>query len=254
MFKERLGPLKRLGLGLLRYWSKDFRAIVDLMDPAYEERADWQSGLESGSHLLYALVRCLRPNVVVETGSARGKSTCSLALACRHNFRGKVYAIDPHNYNPWSDVNTSGFNEHFLRNRIKEYGLDAWCEIMKDTSANAAKTWNLPVDLLFIDGDHTYEGVKADFEGFQPWLTDQALVVFHDTTWDFARWQQTRDKDARVEDLGVPQFMAELREAGYSSITLPAVPGITVLDPHVGGFDFAGRLGWPIALKAASGQ
>lgn len=36
------------------------------------------------------------------------------------------------------------------------------------------------VDLLFIDGDHTYEGVKQDFGMYGPLVSDDGLIVFHD--------------------------------------------------------------------------
>ena len=35
-------------------------------------------------------------------------------------------------------------------------------------------------DLAFIDGDHSYEGVKADFENLMPHLTHGAVILFHD--------------------------------------------------------------------------
>ena len=43
----------------------------------------------------------------------------------------------------------------------------------------------MPIDLIFIDGDHNYEGVKRDWELFdtrtwQPF----GVVVFHDTAWE----------------------------------------------------------------------
>src|SRR5205085_9029904 len=37
-----------------------------------------------------------------------------------------------------------------------------------------------PVDVLFIDGDHRYEGVKADFEAYSPLVRPGGLVAFHD--------------------------------------------------------------------------
>ena len=37
------------------------------------------------------------------------------------------------------------------------------------------------IDLLFIDGDHTYEGVRADFEMYSPLVRAGGLVGFHDT-------------------------------------------------------------------------
>ena len=37
-----------------------------------------------------------------------------------------------------------------------------------------------PVDLLFIDGDHTYSGVKADLEMYSPLVRVGGLIGFHD--------------------------------------------------------------------------
>jgi hypothetical protein len=37
-----------------------------------------------------------------------------------------------------------------------------------------------PVDMLFIDGDHTYDGVKADYEMYSPLVRPGGLIGFHD--------------------------------------------------------------------------
>jgi predicted O-methyltransferase YrrM len=238
MQKQSIKLNKRIGFGALRLFSKDFRAWTDLFDHDYERRADWQSGLGAGGHLLFTMVRLLTPSVVVEVGSARGKSTCSMALACRRNGHGRVYAIDPHVKNPWSEIGTGGDNEDFLRSRLRSYKLEPWCEIIRETSADALRSWRLPVDLLFIDGDHSYAGVKTDFEGFRPWLTKQALVVFHDTTWDPETIARNKTVYQQEDDMGVPQYMAELKDAGFHSVTFPALPGLTILDSRIGGFVF----------------
>ena len=39
------------------------------------------------------------------------------------------------------------------------------------------------VDLLFIDGDHSYDGVKADWEVYREFLGHGSTVVFHDYGW-----------------------------------------------------------------------
>ena len=230
--------------GLTRLASRDSKATTDLLDRVYMSRVNWGSGLGQGGFLLYALVRCLEPDVVVEIGSARGHSTCTMALACQHNTRGKVYGIDPHEPTAWSDTGAGKGTEEFLRERLRMYGLEDRCEVVRATSAEAAKNWDRPIDLLFIDGDHTYEGVKTDFECFKPWLAGKALVVFHDSTWDYESWRQAKERDSRTQEIGVPQFLEELRQAGYHSVTLPKIPGLTILDPHVGGRDFVAS--WPV--------
>lgn len=45
--------------------------------------------------------------------------------------------------------------------------------------------WNMPAvgqfDVVFIDGDHSYEGVKQDIELVRPYCTGTTLAIFHDT-------------------------------------------------------------------------
>jgi predicted O-methyltransferase YrrM len=223
--------LRRAGFKLLRLSSGEFRAATELFTPPFDHWVEWRSGLGPAIHVLYGLMRALAPEVVVEIGSARGRSTCALALACRQNGRGKVYAVDPHSPNAWSE--TGGDSGEFLRRRLREYELDSWCEVVKATSEEAARTWSRPIDFLFLDGDHTLDGVRKDFELFQPWLSDGALVAFHDTTWDLHK----DDKWYRP-DIGVPSFMHILQQRGYHSVTLPAVPGLTILHARPGGFRF----------------
>jgi predicted O-methyltransferase YrrM len=57
---------------------------------------------------------------------------------------------------------------------------------------------NKPVDFLFIDGDHSYEGVKRDFELWSPLVRPGGLVAFHDMRPDHPD--------------GVPRLWAELKE------------------------------------------
>jgi predicted O-methyltransferase YrrM len=217
----------------LRVASTEYRAYGDLFDPIYMDRVDWQSGFGEGLATLYGLARSLRPAVVVETGSARGKSTCALALACKLNRRGTVYAIDPHSTNDWSEIGTDGNNLAFLQERLRRYRLNPWCRILRTTSTEAIKGWTEKIDLFLIDGDHSYEGVKADFELFRPFLRPTSLVVFHDTMWEYLR-----ENEHYRTSMGVPRYLADLKDQGFHTVTLPCVPGVTLLQPRPGGFDF----------------
>ena len=42
--------------------------------------------------------------------------------------------------------------------------------------------WDKEIDVLFIDGDHTYEGVKADYEKYEPFVKDGGIILMHDIT------------------------------------------------------------------------
>jgi predicted O-methyltransferase YrrM len=48
------------------------------------------------------------------------------------------------------------------------------------TRARVLSLLDQPVDFLFIDGDHTYEGVRADFEMYSPLVRSGGLIAFHD--------------------------------------------------------------------------
>jgi len=84
----------------------------------------------------------------------------------------------------------------------------------KDAGTIARVSALLPeVDFLFIDGDHTYDGVKADWMNYGPMVRPGGLVAFHDLiTPDFGR------------HVKVPELWREIREAGYPVCELFADP------------------------------
>ena len=49
-------------------------------------------------------------------------------------------------------------------------------------SSDAAKDWDKPISLLWIDGNHTYEWAKLDFELFNQSVVDGGVIAFHDST------------------------------------------------------------------------
>ena len=66
-----------------------------------------------------------------------------------------------------------------------------------------------PLDVLFIDGDHSYVGVRADFELYAPLVRHGGLIGLHDINEDFT----TRKGISTPAISGdVPRFWRELRE------------------------------------------
>jgi predicted O-methyltransferase YrrM len=65
-----------------------------------------------------------------------------------------------------------------------------------------------PLDVLFIDGDHRYEGVRADFERYTPLVRHGGIVAFHDIVPDA---RTVRGVDTGTHTGGVPVFWREIR-------------------------------------------
>jgi len=119
---------------------------------------------------------------IVEIGSFKGRSTVMLAKVASHYGLGQVIAIDPHN-SPIllgipSEPATSSY-EVFLQS-IQAAGVSEHVEPHRTYSADAARSWTKPIRVLWIDGDHTYEGAKKDFDAFLPHLVPGGVVAFHD--------------------------------------------------------------------------
>ena len=129
--------------------------------------------------LLYDLSRSLPPDsVIVEIGSYLGASTCFLASAVRRRG-GKVYAVDT-----WTNLGmTEGPRDTFKEFCDNTKPFSGCIHIRKGTSGDIARGFSEKVDLIFIDGDHSYEGVKSDLDAWLPKVKDGGIVVFHDYSW-----------------------------------------------------------------------
>jgi predicted O-methyltransferase YrrM len=70
-----------------------------------------------------------------------------------------------------------------------------------DFSASVAERWNLPVDLVFIDGDHSEIGVTKDWEMWHPFVVEGGTVLFHDARESQPDGQGLRGPTAVVDRL-----------------------------------------------------
>ena len=211
--------------GVTRRLRNGVRAIRRALSYSALESINFQSGLGDSAYLLYGLVRSAKPEVVVEIGSARGRSACFMGMALKENGFGQLHAIDPHTRTDWNDDDSIETYD-LLAENVRRLRLQAQIEILRDTSDNVARNWKLPIDILFIDGDHSYEGVKRDWKLFSPFMNPYGNVVFHDTLWDL----RPNPKYSRA-DMGVPRFVEELRSQGYPVITLDRDFGVSLVQP-----------------------
>lgn len=72
-----------------------------------------------------------------------------------------------------------------MDNEDSFYRKNFYPRFIKDTSENAYYNFfvlqDIKIDFLFIDGDHTYEGVKKDFDLYTQLLSENGVIIIHDT-------------------------------------------------------------------------
>jgi predicted O-methyltransferase YrrM len=134
--------------------------------------------------LLQNLIYLTKAQVIVEVGVAEAKTTEWLCEGARL-VDGKVYG-----YDIW--------DTHGLKNQFQHWSSKEQCEkhltdrgytnfeltqIDSKTPEfrELIKTRHPVIDLAFIDGCHSYDGIKNDFEAIYPQLGPFGVIVFHDT-------------------------------------------------------------------------
>ena len=132
--------------------------------------------------LLFDLASRVSTACIVEVGSYRGRSTAVLALASLMNSKVPVYAIEPHEEFKGTLGGQFGPEDRreFFKNML-QMGVVEIVRLVNLSSEVVCKGWNRDIAFLWLDGDHTYEGVKRDFECWEPFVVHNGLIAFHDS-------------------------------------------------------------------------
>jgi O-antigen biosynthesis protein len=133
-------------------------------------------------HLPFAswLIREVEPKIFIELGTHSGNSYFSFCQSVVENgLASKCYAVDTwqgdeHAGQYGSDV----FSKVFAHHQTHYAGFS---RLLRTTFDDATAYFaDKSIDLLHIDGLHTYEAVRHDFETWLPKLAPGAVVLFHD--------------------------------------------------------------------------
>jgi predicted O-methyltransferase YrrM len=147
--------------------------------PQFSTLAGWLS--EEEGEELFRLAAKVKIGCIVEVGSYRGRSTVALCAGSCSGFQVPVFAVEPHEMFisiagvQFGPQDRAAFFETFLQT-----GLYPFVRLLNTSSAVVTAGWKTSVALLFIDGDHRYEGVRSDYELWRPHLAAHATVVFDD--------------------------------------------------------------------------
>lgn len=184
---------------------------VVFMPPLYLRPSGWQE------HVPFAfwVTGALRPRTVVELGTHHGVSYFAFCQAVeRRGLATRCYAVDA-----WKGDEHAGFYGPEVFRAVRDHNAELYSRfsvLMQMTFDEALPHFaDGEIDLLHIDGYHTYEAAKRDFEAWLPKLSERAVVLLHDT-------------NERKDDFGVYRLVEELRN-DYPVFEFSHGHGLTVV-------------------------
>ena len=163
--------------------------------PEYLENSAWIE------HIPFAfwIIEVLKPKVMVELGVHTGTSYFAFCQAVKKlDLNTVCYGVDT-----WIGDEHSGFYGEEVFRKVNGYNSNVYSRfstLIKSTFDEAGNYFiDRSIDLLHIDGLHTYEAVKHDFETWLPKLSPTAIVIFHDI-------------NVKERDFGVFRLWEELKK------------------------------------------
>ncbi|MDD2578257.1 MAG: class I SAM-dependent methyltransferase [Candidatus Dojkabacteria bacterium] len=196
--------------------------IWEYHNPTFEFTKELPLSIEIspwGGHSFFAydLVANMKPKRIVELGTFKGNSLFAFTQAVK-DFRleTELHAIDT-----WEGDEHAGFYDNkvydlFKKIKNKYYNKQNIIEHKKFFDEAIDDFKDNSIDILHIDGLHTYDAVKHDFETWLPKLNkDTGIILLHDVC-------EKRD------DFGVYKLWDELKNK-YFTITISEYHGLGVL-------------------------
>jgi hypothetical protein len=192
----------------------------------------------------FDLVEALRPRVVVELGSQAGMSYFVFCQSVQaHAVQARCFAVDT-----WAGDEHTGVYDDSVYQDVRAHNeahYAAFSELLRMRFEEARPRFaDESIDLLHIDGFHTYDAVRGDFEAWYPKVSPGGIVLLHDIR-------------ARLADFGAWRFWDELC-ARHVTFTFDHGFGLGVLRKPGGpertepllGLLFSGRPEQDAALRA----
>jgi predicted O-methyltransferase YrrM len=161
----------------MREWIQTLFETKNLLQMGHHQRAE-DANLGLG-WLYYSLARILRPSRVVVIGSFRGFVPLVFSKALADNSEGgQVSFIDPSLVDDfWKDPSAvQKYFEGLGASNIEHFQMTTQQFVMTEKYRSLGE-----VGIVFVDGYHSEEQARFDYEAFQSCLSAEGLVLFHDS-------------------------------------------------------------------------
>lgn len=128
----------------------------------------------------FLITKLVSPKLIVELGTHTGNSACAFAQAMSHlKLDSEIHAIDS-----WEGDEHAGSYGQEIYHELKQFSeehLNGRLILKKSLFKNSIKDYgDETIDILHIDGLHTYEAVQEDYISWLPKLAPEGIVLFHD--------------------------------------------------------------------------
>jgi hypothetical protein len=190
-----LGPTTREATPAGLAWMMTSTELDSLLWPSCRpQRESAWNGHVSFAHWL---VCASRPAIMVELGTHTGVSFAAFCNAVRRlKLSSRCFAVDT-----WDgDLHTGFYDSHVYSdlNTFVQANFSGFASLLPSLFDDAvARFADGTIDLLHIDGLHTYDAVRHDFDTWLPKMSSRGVVLLHDT-------------DVRRGDFGVWKLWAEV--------------------------------------------
>jgi hypothetical protein len=141
-----------------------------------------RAGSAWGGHTRFAydLVRFMKPEILVELGTYHGASFFSFCQAVKdEDLKTKCFAVDT-----WEGDGHSGFYDNRIFEEVstvRDTHFTTMATLIRSTFDEALPSFeDETIDVLHIDGYHTYEAVSHDYTTWLPKLKKEGVILFHD--------------------------------------------------------------------------
>jgi hypothetical protein len=189
----------------------DYRIALELRPKRVSPTSAWVSHIP----FAYALVQMCRPRVLVELGTHKGDSYCAFCQAVAAiGAAARCTAIDTWQGDPQAGAYGPDVLADLRAHHDPLYG--GFSTLLQSTFDDARPRFDdRSIDILHIDGFHSYDAVRHDYESWLPKISERGVMLFHDT----------RD---RRPDFGVWRLWQQIAPSG-PSFEFPFGAGLGVL-------------------------